>query len=115
MRILLDENMPHSILDFLREEGHVADSVNTLRLKGMQNGRLYREIAQEYDLFFTRDAGFVKAIRSMNIKSRCVTLRMLLPQLPKDRFLPLFKKYFKPTDWKQFQDGDDWPQNFTPS
>ena len=109
MRILLDENMPHSILGFLREEGHVADSVNTLRLKGMQNGRLYREIAQEYDLFFTRDVGFIEAIRKIKMESRCVTLHITLPQLPKDKFLPLFRYHFKSTDWKKYRNGSDWP------
>lgn len=109
MKILLDENMPHSVLSFLRQEGHIADSVNTLRLKGMENGKLYREVAQEYDLFFTRDVGFIEAIRNMKIKSRCVTLLLNLPQLPKDKFLPLFRKHFRSTDWKQCHNGDVWP------
>lgn len=109
MKILLDENMPHSVLSFLRQEGHHVDSVNTLRLKGMENGKLYREVAQEYDLFFTRDVRFIEAIRNMKIKSRCVTLHVKLPQLPKDKFLPLFRKHFRSTDWKQYHDGDVWP------
>ncbi len=109
MKILLDENMPHSVINFLREENHIVDSVNTLRLKGMENGKLYREVAQEYDLFLTRDVGFIKAIRNIKIKSRCVTLYVNLPQLPTDKFLPLFRNHFKSTEWKQYHNGDRWP------
>lgn len=97
MKILLDENMPNSILGFLREEGHIADSVNTLRLKEMENGKLYREVAQEYDLFFTRDVGFIEAIRRIKTASRCVTLRVTLPQLPTEKFLSLFRNKFMAT------------------
>lgn len=34
MRILLDENLPESLVDALRQLGHEVDSVNSLRLKG---------------------------------------------------------------------------------
>lgn len=45
MRILLDENVPNSIIQPLRQLGHVVESINTLRLKGLDNGALYRENA----------------------------------------------------------------------
>lgn len=52
MRILLDENMPDGLVAPLRSLGHTVDSVGSLRLKGLDNTRLYREVAQGYDLFF---------------------------------------------------------------
>ena len=35
--------------------GHAVDSVASRRLKGWDNGRLYREVAFAYDLLFTKD------------------------------------------------------------
>lgn len=52
MRILLDENMPESLRRALVELGHTVDSVASLRLKGIDNGRPYGEVAQRYDLCF---------------------------------------------------------------
>jgi hypothetical protein len=48
VRILLDENMPDGLLAPLRLLGHAVDSVTSLRLKGLENARLYREVAQAY-------------------------------------------------------------------
>ena len=55
MKILLDENLPEGLIEPLRQLGHIVDSVGSLRLKGLDNGRLYREVASGYDLFFTKD------------------------------------------------------------
>ena len=63
MRILLDENLPRKLVEALRSEGHIVESVLTLRLQGLDNGRLYRLACQDYDLCFTRDAGFVHNFR----------------------------------------------------
>ena len=41
MSILPDENMPESLRRALAELGHEVDSVTSLRLKGLDNGRLY--------------------------------------------------------------------------
>jgi hypothetical protein len=54
VRILLDENMPESLRRALAELGHEVDSVASLRLKGLDNGRLYQDVAQRYDLCFSR-------------------------------------------------------------
>ena len=43
MKILLDENMPESLLRALERLGHEVDSVNHLKLKGLDNGTLYRQ------------------------------------------------------------------------
>ena len=65
MKILLDENMPESLLRALERLGHEADSVNHLKLKGLDNGTLYRQVAGAYDLCFTRDSGFAHNVRQM--------------------------------------------------
>jgi uncharacterized protein DUF5615 len=55
VRLLLDENLPEGLVEPLRLLEHTVDSVASLRLKGLDNGRLYREVASGYDLFFTKD------------------------------------------------------------
>jgi predicted nuclease of predicted toxin-antitoxin system len=62
VKILLDENLPESLLKSLQRVGHQVDSVNTLRLKGIDNGTLYRQVAQNYELCFTRD-GFQSPVK----------------------------------------------------
>ena len=59
MKILLDENMPESLVGALEGLGHEVDSVNHLKLKRLDNGTLYRQVAIGYDLCFTRDSAFV--------------------------------------------------------
>jgi hypothetical protein len=54
VRILLEENLPEGLIEPLRLLGHAVDSVASLRLEGLDNGRLYREVASGYDLFFTK-------------------------------------------------------------
>ena len=49
--------MPESLLGALEDLGHEVDSVNHLKLKGLDNGTLYRQVAIAYDLCFTRDTG----------------------------------------------------------
>ena len=49
MKILLDENLPGSLLVALQKVGHEVDSINRLHLKGIDNGTLYRQVAQKYD------------------------------------------------------------------
>jgi len=60
VRILLDENLPEGI-EPLRGLGHVVHSVGSLGLKGFANGPLYREIAVDYDLFFTKDRAYASS------------------------------------------------------
>jgi predicted nuclease of predicted toxin-antitoxin system len=63
VKILLDENMPESLAGALEDLGHHVDSVNNLKLKGIDNGTLYRQVAVDYELCFTRDAGFALNVR----------------------------------------------------
>ena len=52
MKILLDENMPESLVSALEDLGHEVDSVNHLKLKGLDNGILYQQVAVHYPLFY---------------------------------------------------------------
>lgn len=70
MKILLDENIPESLVVALEDLGHEVDSVNHLKLKGLDNGTLYRQVAVQYDLCFTRDAGFAHNVRQMRDPSQ---------------------------------------------
>ena len=90
MRSLLDENMPESLRRALQGIGHEVDSVASLRLKGLDNGRLYRDVAQRYDLCFTKDRGFVEAVRAIDQPGTVTVLRVILPQAPRGQFTAAF-------------------------
>jgi predicted nuclease of predicted toxin-antitoxin system len=109
MRILLDENLPESLEKALENLGHQVDSVNQLRLKGLDNSTLYREVAQAYELCFTKDAGFAHNVRQMNIKSNVKLLRVVLPQQAATHFISSFIKAFQQTNWSLYENGSDWP------
>ena len=72
--------MPESLVGALENLGHEVDSVNHLRLKGLDNGTPYREVAVNYDLCFTRDVGFAHNIRRMRDPSQVKVLRVVVPQ-----------------------------------
>ena len=108
MRVLLDENLPESLVVRLRTLGHHVDSVNSLRLKGLDNGTLYREIARGYDLFFTRDAGFARSVQ-VHTQGPVKLLRVTLPQTTARIFVAGFVTAFEETDWSRYANGDDWP------
>jgi predicted nuclease of predicted toxin-antitoxin system len=109
LRILLDENLPESLVEVLRALGHDVDSINRLRFKGIDNSTLYREVARRYDLCFTRDAGFVHNVRQMGSSSEIKLLRVMLPQQPAKELLEAFILTFEGTDWSHYTDGDEWP------
>lgn len=109
MRILLDENLPESLVRVLQELGHEVDSVNGLRLKGIDNSTLYREVAQAYDLCFTKDAGFVHNVRQAGGTSGTKLLRVVLPQRPAKEFIEAFVQAFQQANWSTYENGDDWP------
>jgi hypothetical protein len=109
VKILLDENMPESLLDALERLGHEVDSVNRLKLKGLDNGRLYREVAIAYDLCFTKDAGFVHNARQMREPSQLKLLHVIIPQQRVEPFITAFVEAFQSSDWPLYANGDDWP------
>ncbi len=109
MRILLDENLPESLLARLRGLGHQADSVNSLRRKALDNGTLYREVAYDYDLCCTRDAGFAMSVHRLREQSHVKLLRVTLPQSRVSQFVEGFIEAFEETDWSAYVNGADWP------
>jgi len=109
MRILLDENLPASLLKALRQLGHEVDSVNSLRLKGLDNSTLYQQVAQGYSLCFTKDAGFAHNVRHIKGPPKVKLLRVTLPQQPARPFVKAFIDAFRRTNWSHYQHGDDWP------
>lgn len=109
MKILLDENLPDSLVPALRQLGHQVDSVNRLNLKGIDNGTLYRQVGQDYDLCFTRDAGFARNVGQLRGQGKVKVLRVVLPQQPSAPFVDAFIKVFQGCDWSQYDNGSDWP------
>ncbi len=109
MKILLDENLPRKLVAALRAEGHEVESVHTLRMQGLDNGRLYRFAVENFELCFTRDFGFANNVRQGMPPAGFRLLHVTLPQKPQDEFVADFITAFRRTDLKQFQHGDDWP------
>ena len=109
MKILLDENIPESLTGALEDLGHEVYSVNNLKLKGIDNGTLYRQVAVDYELCFTRDAGFAHNVRQMRDPSRVKVLRVIVPQQRVEAFVPAFIDAFQKSDWSRYSNGDDWP------
>jgi len=109
MRILLDENLPRKLVLALRAEGHQVESVTTLRLQGLDNGRLYEFALQNFDLCFTRDFGFANNVRQGKQPSRFRLLRVTLAQKPQDEFIEDFIAAFRAADLTSLPHGGDWP------
>ena len=109
MKIFLDENLPRKLVAVLRTEGHEVESVHTLRLEGLANGKLYEFAREGFDLCFTRDVGFANAVRGTPTATRLRILRVTLLQKPQDEFVLDFLSALRKTDWANFGNGDDWP------
>lgn len=109
MKILLDENMPESLLVALQRLGHQVDSINHLKLKGIDNGTLYRQVAKDYDLCFTRDAGFAHNVQRARVQLQVKVLRVRVPQQRVEAFVPVFVDAFEKSDWSRYSNGADWP------
>ena len=109
MKILLDENLPRKLVTALRAAGHEAESVHTLRMQGLENGKLYQFAIKNFDVCFTRDFGFAHNVRQSPPPSKFKLFRVTLPQKPQDEFVKDFVAAFLATDFNQFKHGDDWP------
>jgi predicted nuclease of predicted toxin-antitoxin system len=109
VKILLDENLPRKLVAALRAEGQEVESVHTLRMQGLDNGRLYQFAIQSFDVCFTRDFGFTNNVRQGQPPAKFKLLRVTLPQKPQDEFVADFISTFRKSDLSGFQHGDDWP------
>jgi predicted nuclease of predicted toxin-antitoxin system len=109
VKILLDENLPRKLVAALRAEGHEVESVITLRMQGLDNGKLYQFAIQNFEICFTRDFGFTHNVRQGQVPEKFKLLRVTLAQKPQDEFIQDFIAAFRAADVKGFQHGDDWP------
>ena len=109
MKILLDENLPRKLVAALRAEGHEVESVITLRMQGLDNGKLYQLAIQNFEVCFTRDFGFINNVRQGKPPEKFKLLRVTLAQKPQDEFTKDFIAAFRAADLTRFQHGDDWP------
>jgi predicted nuclease of predicted toxin-antitoxin system len=109
VKILLDENLPRKLVAALRAEGHETESVNTLRIQGLDNGKLYQFAVQNFEICFTRDFGFAHNVRQGTPPKTFKLLRVTLKQKPQDAFVREFIEAFRTTDLNRFQHGQDWP------
>jgi len=101
--------MPESLLVALQSLGHRVDSINHLKLKGIDNGTLYRQVAKDYDLCFARDAGFAQNVQQTRERSQVKVLRVIVPQQRVETFVPAFVDAFDKSDWSRYSNGADWP------
>ena len=109
MKILLDENLPRKLVAALRAEGHKVESVITLRMQGLDNGKLYQFAIQNFEVCFTRDFGFINNVRQSKAPEKFKLLCVTLEQKPQDEFIKDFIAAFRAADLNKFLHGDDWP------
>jgi predicted nuclease of predicted toxin-antitoxin system len=109
VRILLDENLPRKLVAALRSEGNAVESIHTLKMQGLDNGRLYEFATRNFDLCFTRDFGFIHNAKQGQPPVKFKLLRVILVQKPQDEFVADFITEFCRTDLDRYQHGDDWP------
>lgn len=109
MRILLDENLPEGLIEPLKRLGHIVDSVRSLGLKGLENGRLYREVASRYDLFFTKDRAFAAWAETLAERTRVRVVLTVIRQQPEAQFVAAFLDAFASTDWTRSSAPREWP------
>ena len=93
----------------LRTTEHIVESVHTLKLDGLDNGRLYRFAVENFDLCFTRDFGFIHNAKQTQAPTRFKLLRVVLPQKSQDEFVSDFMTAFSKSDFGDYQHGNDWP------
>ena len=111
MTILLDENLPEGLIEPLRRLGHQVDSIGSLLLKGLENGRLYREVAARYDLFFTKDREFVSRIAERRDPMPVRVVLVVIPQQPQRQFVAAFLDAFAQTNRSSAASHvADWPR-----
>jgi hypothetical protein len=100
--------MPDGLRSSLSLLGHTVDSVASLQLKGLENNRLYREVARGSDLLFTKDREFAAWVRRQDPVSVKVILTTISQQ-PEPAFIAAFMAAFRETEWADVEGGSEWP------
>jgi predicted nuclease of predicted toxin-antitoxin system len=101
VKILLDENVPVDLLTVLRAAGHVAESVNFLGWKGLQNGDLLAKAQADYDLFLTRDKDFDEAALGRYVTPTFGIVLLAIPQQRGPAYAAIFASLW-PSDPQTF-------------
>ena len=69
----------------------------------------YQEVAQTYDLCFSKDRAFVESVRAFDRPGTVKVLRVTIRQAPGPEFAASFMRAFDATDWTRDAHGSDWP------
>jgi hypothetical protein len=80
-----------------------------LRLKGLDNGRLYQGAGQRYDLCCSKDWLLIHSVRAIDRPGAVKVLHVTIAQAPGGRFTQAFVEAFRLTEWSRFPNGSDWP------
>ena len=73
-------------------------------------GELYKIIKNNYDLLFTKDAGFNEWAKKVKEERRVKYVLVTLPQKSQDFFVKDFIAEFNKTDWSKHIHGNAWPK-----
>lgn len=111
MRILLDENLPEGLVEPLRRLGHTVDSVASIRLMGLDNGQLYREVASAYDPFFTKDREFANRVSTRAEPAPVRVILTVIRQQPEAQFVATVVASFVSTDRAIAGPVREWPSS----
>jgi hypothetical protein len=77
-RILRENPARRELAAALRAESHAAESIHTLKMQGLDNGKLYRFALDNFEVCFTRDFGFINNIRQGPVPEKFKLLRVTL-------------------------------------
>lgn len=97
MRVLLDENVPVDIIQFLRDAAIDAESVNFIGWKGIHNGELIERARENFDLLLTRDKDFAEELLGRYVTQRFGIVLLAIPQQPGPSYAAVFSRVW-PTD-----------------
>jgi hypothetical protein len=75
----------------------------------LDNGRLYRDVAPAYDLFFTKDREFAISVNALADPVPVKVVYTVIPQQPEDQFVAAFIEAFVRTDWAEPRAMVVWP------
>ncbi len=96
-------------MDALKAEGHACESVHTLKMQGLDNGRLFAFALANFDLCLTRDHGFSHNAGAVSVPKGFRLVRVNFPQQRQDLFVADFMDHFRRTDWPTIANGSEWP------
>lgn len=99
MNILVDENIPVSVVEVLREEGHDVRDLRGTDLEGSTDRYLWKLAQHEGRIFITTDNDFKALRRTPHHGLLIVTLRRPNRVVLTRRILDVMHR-FEPTDWR---------------